>query len=341
LIRERHQIDFHNMVIDACAPYIYGSDYITSLEEIFERTGIRELMQEILVMTPRRFGKTTMVAMIAAALAAFIPGIKIGIYSISRRVSYNLMELVKRFLQTIEGAYERVMVTNKEELHISESVRVKGDPTPIDLTAVSKIYCYAASEKTTRGSTVDVCILEEAAHISEKMFNFIVSPLMSVENLVLLAITTPQDPTNYFSRLTTLVNEHGKPLFRIQSLGLACQDCLAKNMGHACPHMRHLLPKWRSKQRQLRVKAILGEHNKDVYAQELQGLIVSEGSAVFSAESISKFAIRAPHTFAMRPHVIYTFIDPHGGATQSSQALLSIARAGHLRVVIVCVRVRV
>ena len=198
------------MVIDACAPHIFGPDYLMYLEEIFSRTGMRELRQEILAQMPRRFGKTTMVAMIVAVLAAMVPGMKIGIFSTSKRTSKKLMDEIKAFLHMIPGAKERIYSKNSDELTLSEYPKSDGEPDP---KTVSKIYCYPASERTTRGFTVDMIILEEAAHIPESIFNYVVVPAIGTENMVLLAITTPKDPTNYFSRLTTLKREDGQSLF--------------------------------------------------------------------------------------------------------------------------------
>jgi len=120
LIREKHQIQFHNSVLDACVQHIYGADYVQCLEEIFARLGTNEIRQEILVQTPRRFGKTTMVAMIVAALAAFVPGIKIGIFSTSKETSQRLMEEVKRFLRCIAGTAGRILRENMQTLWLSE-----------------------------------------------------------------------------------------------------------------------------------------------------------------------------------------------------------------------------
>lgn len=340
LTREAHQIQFHNSVLDACARHIYGIDYLACLEEIFARTGSEEIRQEILVQTPRRFGKTTMVAMIVAALAAFVPGIKIGIFSTAKRTSQKLMEEVKRFLFTIKGTQDRKWKENAEELWLTKdpimhrtaggAKMARRDP---DQQTTSKIYCYAASERTTRGFTVDVTILEEAAHMSENIFNYVVVPALGTENMVLLAITTPKDPNNYFSRLTEMKREDGQLFFHVQQLGLACAACLARGAGTTCTHMQHLLPAWKGVTRQARVQAILGEHNKDVFAQEAQGMIVPEGHTVFEAQQVQRLRASKPFCFETNPQVIYTFIDPHGGGTQSSQAILSMVYAGGNKVV--------
>ena len=92
--------------------------------------------------------------------------------------------------------------------------------------------------------------------------------------------------------------------------------------------MQHLLPKWKGRTRQARVKAMLGDHNDNVYAQEAQGLIVETGETVFNAQHVSKILTYPLQFFKPLPRVVYTFIDPHGGGTQSSQAALSMVRDG-------------
>ncbi len=278
--------------------------------------------------------------MIVAALAAFTPGIKIGIFSTAKRTSQKLMEEVKRFLFTIKGTQDRKWKENAEELWLTKDPIMqrsaggakipRRDP---DQQTTSKIYCYAASERTTRGFTVDVTILEEAAHMSENIFNYVVVPALGTENMVLLAITTPKDPNNYFSRLTEMRREDGQLFFHVQQLGLACQACLARGAATTCTHMQHLLPAWKGVTRQARVQAILGEHNKDVFQQEAMGMIVPEGHTVFAAHQVQALRVSLPYRFETVPQVVYTFIDPHGGGSQSSQAILSMVYSDRYRVV--------
>ena len=53
-----------------------------------------------------------------------------------------------------------------------------------------------------RGCTADVIILEEAAHMNPDVFRQVVVPLMGVGGTAILAISTPDDEFNYYSKQT-------------------------------------------------------------------------------------------------------------------------------------------
>ena len=57
--------------------------------------------QEILVSTPRRFGKTISVSMFAAAMIFACPNMELSIYSTCKRISQKLLRNIVRFLELI------------------------------------------------------------------------------------------------------------------------------------------------------------------------------------------------------------------------------------------------
>jgi len=79
---------------------------------------IEEIRQEILICSPRRWGKTTSVSMFAASAMVAIEGVTIAIFSTGRRASRALMELVYAFLMRLPGMRERVVTYNQETLRI-------------------------------------------------------------------------------------------------------------------------------------------------------------------------------------------------------------------------------
>ena len=67
---------------------------------------------EVLVSTPRRFGKTFSIAIFVACLAATI-GCEVVIFSPARRASRKMLERIVEFLRVI-GAEERIVEYNQE-----------------------------------------------------------------------------------------------------------------------------------------------------------------------------------------------------------------------------------
>ena len=79
------------------------------------------LAQEVLISTPRRFGKTISVSMFAAAMLVAAPQVEISIYSTCKRISQKLLRNVVKFVNEIcdhslvsQGL--RVLRQNMEEI---------------------------------------------------------------------------------------------------------------------------------------------------------------------------------------------------------------------------------
>ena len=78
--------------------------------------------QEILVSTPRRFGKTISVSMFAAAMMFSCPNLELSIYSTCKRISQKLLRNIVRFLDIIylelNVPKHKVLRMNSEEVHV-------------------------------------------------------------------------------------------------------------------------------------------------------------------------------------------------------------------------------
>ena len=79
------------------------------------------LAQEVLISTPRRFGKTISVSMFAAAMLYAAPGVEISIYSTCKRISQKLLRNVVKFIGEIcdndlEACGFKVIRQNMEEI---------------------------------------------------------------------------------------------------------------------------------------------------------------------------------------------------------------------------------
>ena len=88
LKRSGTQVKFHESFLQACARILYRSDGAQAdMSAIMEREQWQDLQQQVCCLTPRRFGKTTAVAMFAAAVAMSLPTVEIAIFSTGRRAS--------------------------------------------------------------------------------------------------------------------------------------------------------------------------------------------------------------------------------------------------------------
>ena len=83
--RSFHQRMFHDNFIRACARIFWKrekhGEFAKDHQRILEVNGWDHLSQEVLVSTPRRFGKTISVSMFAAAMLYSCPNLEMSIYS--------------------------------------------------------------------------------------------------------------------------------------------------------------------------------------------------------------------------------------------------------------------
>lgn len=148
--RSFHQRQFHEYFIRASMRVFWKPEppgqFSRDHRAILEFNGWDSLPQEMLVSTPRRFGKTisvrvcarvcvccswsgahadtrrVQVSMFAAAMLYAAPGVEVSIYSTCLRISHKLLRNITKFLQLIfEGLDEEpfpVASSNMEELRV-------------------------------------------------------------------------------------------------------------------------------------------------------------------------------------------------------------------------------
>lgn len=122
--RSYHQKQFHDNFLRASARVFFkrapAGAFNRCYQHVLRRHGWDHLAQEILVSTPRRFGKTISVSMFAAAMIFAAPSVEVSIYSTCKRISQKLLRNVQKFLDMIfkNTQHEpfRVIRCNMEEV---------------------------------------------------------------------------------------------------------------------------------------------------------------------------------------------------------------------------------
>jgi hypothetical protein len=116
--RSKHQIDFHKAFIGAILKKIYGPEIHSHLGKLLRDFELDELRPDVIVCTPRRYGKTTSVALFCAAVLWTLPGFKVDIYSTGRRASSKLLALIYKFLCLLGDPKQFRHTYNQETLAI-------------------------------------------------------------------------------------------------------------------------------------------------------------------------------------------------------------------------------
>lgn len=132
VVRTPGQKQFHRAFFNACLPHIYGSDvFEQDRERILHRYGFKEVRYEVLVVCPRRWGKTYGVSMFMAALLWCVPDMWISIFSTGQRASTSMLELIYKWIANLSDGNSRLLARNHEKLYI------RGD------SAADRRRCYS------------------------------------------------------------------------------------------------------------------------------------------------------------------------------------------------------
>ena len=123
--RSYHQRLFHDDFLKACTRSFWKTEppgsFARDHGKVLEINSWEHLAAEVLISTPRRFGKTISVSMFAAGMLYSAPSIELSIYSTFKRISQKLLRNVNKFFDiivnhdmTLEGF--KVIRQNMEEI---------------------------------------------------------------------------------------------------------------------------------------------------------------------------------------------------------------------------------
>ena len=117
--RSKTQTRFHEAFLNACVRFLYAEDTnAPDYTAILTANKWSDLRQQVLCMTPRRFGKTVSVGMFVTAMALVAP-CEQAIFSTGRRASSKLLELVGQLVGQVPGGQERIIKCNQEMIWLS------------------------------------------------------------------------------------------------------------------------------------------------------------------------------------------------------------------------------
>lgn len=168
-------------------------------------------------------------------------------------------------------------------------------------------------------------MLEEAAYVEPGFFYETVAPLLLIGNTSLIAISTLTSEINFYTRLLRMRDKvTGLPLFTSISVQLACRKCIEDGRAAECVHMLHLVPRWQSSDRHVKLKTIM-QDRPDLIESELSGLAFDSNQQIFKSSLIETMFSQTPPPPVLN-EAVYLFIDPAAGGPQSDYAILSVTR---------------
>ena len=168
-------------------------------------------------------------------------------------------------------------------------------------------------------------MLEEAAQVVPEFFYETVAPLLIVGTTTLLAISTLTSEVNFYTRLMKMRDRTtGAPMFTLLAVELACGACKAEGKASDCVHMLHLVPRWQSADRHVKLKTVM-QDRPDLIESELSGLAFDSLQQIFK-NSLLDIMFTQPTPPVALNETIHTFIDPAAGGPTSDYAVLSVLR---------------
>ena len=192
--RSEMQKQFHESFLQAVALHLYKDDPEVDMDKIMSMNEWPNLKQQCLCLTPRRFGKTTAVAMFVASYFLSVEKAQLCIFSTGKRASDGMLDKVHEFIKLIDEQ----MGTNYDKTckRKGEFLFYYGEGND-----VRKVASYPSGSDKLRGVGGDLILLEEAAFMPIKMFHEVIVPLLELETTALICISTPQDSNNFYSMM--------------------------------------------------------------------------------------------------------------------------------------------
>lgn len=118
LKRSKNQREFHREMTKSVLRQLFREDLAENLESLYEEFAVDDFDSCVMIVTPRRWGKTTAVAMFVVAVAAAIESVEQSIFSTGRRASQKLLELIYHLLCRVPGMKESIVKKNVETIWI-------------------------------------------------------------------------------------------------------------------------------------------------------------------------------------------------------------------------------
>lgn len=147
--RSYHQRLFHDDFLKACTRSFWKLEppgqFARDHQRVLRANSWDHIAQEILISTPRRFGKTISVSMFCAAMLLSCPGVEISIYSTCKRISQKILRNVQKFALLIADAdYASMNFAVKREN--MEEINLQGPLGQTDIRIInsypSKVNAY-------------------------------------------------------------------------------------------------------------------------------------------------------------------------------------------------------
>ncbi len=163
------------------------------------------------------------------------------------------------------------------------------------------------------------------AHMDPEVLYKTVLPTLARKGVVLIGITTLDDPsTSFWGQMMLAKYPDGRPVFRVLRYSLVCDVCRLAGVETTCKHKLGDLPWWQSAEQHAKLAQIMKGH-ADTYLREVMGFESDRTrTPAFDSNGIEKLGdpTRWVSDIGVQ-RIIVVAVDPSGGGTGSDYAIMT------------------
>jgi hypothetical protein len=126
--RSPQQVELQEAFLKASLRFIYKGEFDESIERVMRENDWSVIYQEVLIGTPRRFGKTYSTSEYAAVFVLAVGGARVCIYSTGKDTAVAVLDHIRMFFRALPCYNDfEVFVDNEKTLKLAP----KNNPTDI------------------------------------------------------------------------------------------------------------------------------------------------------------------------------------------------------------------
>ena len=236
------QAQFHDMMLYATLPILFGAEWDMHEREILAFYGLDSHAPRVIMSMPRSGGKTIAVTSFLAAFlwATVDRKLLLVCFAIQQAQTSWIIDKTFRFISVLPGGLE---MCQRSSTVLSTSLKAKRDAS----STATVLRAQSGNAAGSRGIQPDVLILEEAAFIHDEMYYETVFPMLAKRGRAVFAISSPKEARGLFAMMFTLrFPDTGEFVFKSVKDENICGDCLRAGRME-CSHIIPSLPPWKSK----------------------------------------------------------------------------------------------
>ena len=321
------QAQFHDMMLYATLPILFGSDWDMHENTILAHYGLDTHYPRVIMSMPRSGGKTIAVTTFLAAFmwAMADKNLLLTCFAIQQAQTSWIVDKTYRFISVLPGGAAMCQRS-------STAMMTSRKPKHMALATATILRAQSGNAAGSRGAQPDILILEEAAFIHDDLYYETVFPMLAKRGRAVFAISSPKEAQGLFAMMFRLrfpdTNDYVFLSVKDENI---CQDCLRAGRMD-CTHIIPSLPPWKTEREKMLLKMCYAADKKR-YAQEVEGAMGDSEVVVFQEFWVDRMFASQVRAGADVPF-LFLAIDPAAGGKGSDTAWATLFFNSNDRIIV-------